>query len=249
MQTTAKVELSVEVLHQALALLDLGEPHALFTGGERYYSPRFKQESDAALHRALHAAGVGGPHGVDPAFADLLTVMQRRHVEFYGWMQDAEGPYSVLTAASGRAAVLAERVRDTVTFEWIDANRLLDAFLHRLPTTPPARGEALSVRIEDLEPPTGDLLMRRSAAADRPPAARRLDMLLKAERVGGAKLYTAKRDVYGKRVRAQSWVDVIDLREGRWALHKPAGQPFVTAVPGTPQVIGTRLSELQAGLH
>ncbi|MGX7823844.1 ESX secretion-associated protein EspG [Actinokineospora sp. 24-640] len=247
----AKVELSVSTLYRLLHQLDLGEPHPLFTGGERYYSPRFKQEADAELRRALDAAGLNTSRGLDPEFVELLTVMQRAHVEFYGWLYDAEGPYSVLTAAAGRAAVLAERAGDKVTFEWVDAARLLDAFLFRLPTTPPARGEAMSVRLTDLsDKPRGGDFMRAPSSA-RPPEARRLEALLRAPRKGGGKLYTARRDPHGRRVRAQDWVDAIDLQEGRWALYRVRGrgEPFVTAVPGTVPVIGKRLSELQSSLH
>jgi hypothetical protein len=240
----AKVELSVATLYRLLGQLDLGEPHPLFTGGERYYSPRLRQEADAEFRAALIAAGVIGRDGLDQGFVELLTVMQRGQVEYYGWLHDAEGPYSVLTAAAGRVGVLAERIEDTVTFEAVEAGRLLDAFLYRLPSTPPARGEALSVRVRDLAESDG--FPRRL-----PPPARRLEALLKTERTGGGKLYTARRDPRGKRVRATAWVDVIDVAAGRWALYRVAGggEPFVTAVPGTTQVIGKRLSELQSGLH
>jgi hypothetical protein len=239
-----KAELSVATLYRLLRQLDLGEPHPLFTGGERYYSPRSRQEADAEFRAALTAAGVIGRGGVDPGFVELLTVVQRGQVEYYGWLHDAEGPYSVLTAAAGRVGVLAERSGDTVTFEPVEAVRLLDAFLHRLPSTPPARGEALSVRVQDLAGSDG--FPRRP-----PPPARKLEALLRTERTGGGKLYTARRDPRGKRVRAGSWVDVIDVAAGRWALYRVAGrgEPFVTAVPGTTQVIGKRLSELHSGLH
>lgn len=231
-----KVRISVETLYRLLHQLGLGDAHPLFTGGERYYSPRFKQEADAEFRRALEAAGLAGHRGIDPEFVDLLTAMQRAQVEYYGWLHDADGPYSVLTAAAGRTGVLAERIGDDVAFERIDAARVLDAFLRRLPNTPAARGEALSVRIADLQD-NKDVLRRV-----RPPEARRLEALLKAERTGGGKLYTARRDPRGKRTRAASWIDVIDLVDGRWALYKVAG--FVTAVPGSPQLLAKRLSEL-----
>lgn len=249
MPTTAKVTLSVETLHRLLGELRLGEAHPLFTGGERYYSPRFAQETDAAFRRALAAAGLSGPRGIDPEFTDLLAAMQRAQVEYYGWLHDADGPYSVLTAVAGRTGVLAERVGDAVAVERIDAARALDAFLFRLPNTPAARGEALSVRLADLRAGGGDLLRR--AATARPPEARRLDALLRAERRGGGKLYTARRDPRGRRTRAGGWVDVIDLVDGRWALYKAAGrgEPYVTAIPGSPRLIAKRLSQLQSGDH
>lgn len=245
-----KVELSVHALYRLLGLLELGEPHTLFTGGERYYPPRFRQEADARLRGELDAAGVNTPRGVAEEFAELLRVMQRAGVEYYGWLHDSEGPYSVLTAAHGRSAVLAERIEDKVTFEWIDPDRVMDAFLFRLPNVPAARGEGLSVRLSDLDAGTrGGFGMTRPQSA-RPPEARRLEALIRAPRLGGGKLYTARRDARGKRVRAPGWVDVVDTQEGRWAVSKVQGrgEPFVTAVPGTPQLIGRRLGELQRAI-
>ncbi|MBC6449106.1 ESX secretion-associated protein EspG [Actinokineospora xionganensis] len=237
-----KVELSVTTLFRLLDKANLGEPHVIFAGGARYYSPRFQQETDARLRRELDAAGVNGPRGVAPDFLDLLSVIQRAAVEYFGYFHDAEGPYSVVTAAVGRQAVLAERVENTVTFERVEPTRLLDAFLFRLPNVPAARGESISVRLSDLDAPKSDGFARSAG----PPQARRLQELMKQPRLGGAKLYTAKRDQRGKRLRAADWITAIDVQQGRWAVYKTSrGESSVTAVPGTPQLIATRMRELQ----
>ncbi|HVK20777.1 MAG TPA: ESX secretion-associated protein EspG [Actinokineospora sp.] len=238
-----KVELSVHTLYRLLETRNLGEPHTIFTGGERYYSPRFKQETDAQLRRELEQARVLTQRGIDADFLDLLQVVQRAGTEYYGWLKDAEGPYTVLTATAGRLGVLAERIGDQVTFERIDAARALESFVYRLPNVPAARGEAISVRVADLTPAKPDGYGRRATAA--PPQARRLDELMKQPRVGGAKLYTAKRDQRGKRARAAEWITAIDLRAGRWAIYQTGrGEKSVMAVPGSAQFISKRLREL-----
>ncbi|CRK60571.1 hypothetical protein [Alloactinosynnema sp. L-07] len=237
-----KVELSVHTLYRLLETQNLGEPHTVFTGGERYYSPRFKQENDAQFRRELERAKIVTQRGIDPDFLDLVQVVQRAGTEYYGWLRDAEGPYTVLTATAGRLGVLAERIGDQVTFERIDAARALESFVYRLPNVPPARGEAISVRMADLTPAKPDGYGRRSAA---PPQARKLDELMKQPRVGGAKLYTAKRDQRGRRLRAAEWITAIDLQAGRWAIYKTGrGETSVMAVPGSAQFIGKRLREL-----
>ncbi|WP_436492900.1 ESX secretion-associated protein EspG [Actinokineospora sp. HUAS TT18] len=237
-----KVELSVHTLYRLLETQNLGEPHTVFTGGERYYSPRFKQEDDARFRRALEEAKIVTPRGVDPDFLDLLQVIQRAGSEYYGWLHDAEGPYTVLTAVSGRMGVLAERIGDQVTFERIDPARALESFVYRLPNVPPARGEAISVRVSDLGPGKVDSYGRRAPV---PPQARRLDELMKQPRVGGGKLYTARRDQRGKRLRAAEWITAIDLQAGRWAIYQTGrGEKSVMAVPGSAQFIGKRLREL-----
>ncbi|SDC86327.1 ESX secretion-associated protein EspG [Actinokineospora iranica] len=253
MRTQSRVELSVDTLYRLLKQENLGDPHPLFTGGERYYSPRFKQESDAQFHRELDRAGLSTPQGVAEDFLDLLAVIQRGAVEYYGWLQDTEGPYSVLVAASGRSAALAQRVDEVVTFEWIDASRALEAFVFRLPNVAAARGEAISVRSADYGKPVrrdvGGFSMSDPHYAT-PQEARRLAALMKAPRVGGGKLYTAKRDHRGKRTRAKDWISFIDLADGRWALYttEGRGEKSINAVPGTPQLIARRLSELHASI-
>jgi len=251
-RTRDKVELSVESLHRLCAAQGLGEPHTLFTGGARYYPQRHQQEADAQLRRELDAAGVNGARGIDPEFLDLLGVVQRGAVEYYGWLQDAEGPYSVLVAAAGRVGVLAQRVGEKVAFERIDPARLVESFVFRLPNVPAARGEAISVRESDYADgastvDAGGFRMSRPRSA-RAPEARRLEALVRAPRVGGGKLYTARRDHRGTRVRAADWLSFIDLPDGRWALYRTSGrgERSISAVPGTPQFIRKRLSELHA---
>ncbi len=248
-----RVELSVDTLYRLLKQQNLGEPHPLFAGGERYYSPRFQQESDARLRAELDRAGVNTARGVDPGFLDLLAVLHRGATEYYGWLHDAEGPYSVLVAVAGRSAALAQRVGERVTFEQVDAGRALESFVFRLPNVPAARGEALSVRAADLAQPVapevGGFRMSRPHSAT-PPAARRLRALMSSPRVGGGKLYTAKRDHHGKRRRSADWVSFVDLVDGRWAVYSSSGrgERSVNAVPGTAQLLSRRLVELQRAL-
>ncbi|MGQ0838440.1 ESX secretion-associated protein EspG [Actinokineospora sp.] len=247
----SKIELSVHTLYRLVRQHNLGEPHTVFTGGERYFSPRFRQETDARSRRELDAAGVNTPRGVDEEFLGLLSVIQRAAVEYYGWLHDAEGPYSVLAAAAGRSAALAQRIDDKVSIERIDPAKVLDSFVYRLPNVPASRGEPISVPAADLRPqPRADGFSMSRPRSARPPAARRLEALMRAPRVGGGRLYTARRDHRGKRVRAADWVSVIDVPDGRWAVYQAPGrgERSVTAVPGTPQLIGRRLAELHQAI-
>ena len=251
-RTRDKVELSVESVHRLCVGHGLGEPHALFTGGARYYPQRVRQEADAQLRRELDAAGVNGPRGVDADFLDLLGVVQRASVEYYGWLQDTEGTYSVLVAALGRTGVLAQRIGDAVAFERVDPGRVVESFVFRLPNVAASRGEAISVRESDYADSAttadaGGFRMSRPRSAQAP-EARRLAALVAAPRVGGGKLYTARRDHRGNRVRAADWLSFIDLADGRWVLYRTAGrgERSISAVPGSPQFIRKRLAELHA---
>ena len=92
--------------------------------------------------------------------------------------------------------------------------------------------------------------MRRSASA-RPELARRLDTLLDAQRLAVTKLYAAKRDARGARSRADQWVTVLDLVEGRWTLTvtNQRGEKWINAAPGTDQVLADRLTALAGAVR
>jgi hypothetical protein len=247
MRTGRKVELSVFPLLSLMQKENLGEPHAVFAGGERYVSPRFSAEADRIVRRELADAGLGEKQDLD-SFLDLVDTVQRASVEYYGWVTTADEAYCVLVAAYGRTAVLVVRSGERVRFERCDLDRMLETLVWRLPDTGVAHGEPFSVRHSDFHAPRGRAdgsVMRRSSSA-RPEGARRLDALLKAERTAVAKLYTAKRDVNGVRQRSDRWLTVLDLVDGRWALSvsQLRGERWINAAPGTHQHIGDRILEL-----
>lgn len=247
MRTGSKVELSVFPLLSLMQKENLGEPHAVFAGGERYVSPRFSAEAERIVSRELGEAGLGARVDLD-SFLDLVNVVQRASVEYYGWVTTADEAYSVLVAAHGRTAVLVVRSGERVRFERCDLDRMVETLVWRLPDNGVARGEPFSVRHSDFHAPRGrseGSVMRRSTAA-RPEGARRLDALLKAERLAVAKLYTAKRDMSGVRQRSDRWLTVLDLVDGRWALSvsQVRGERWISAAPGTHQHIGDKVLEL-----
>ncbi|MGB3441838.1 MAG: ESX secretion-associated protein EspG [Actinophytocola sp.] len=248
MQTGRKVELSVFPLLSLMQKENLGEPHAVFAGGERYVSPRFSAEAERVVRQELDAAGLGGRREFDE-FVDLVNVVQRATVEYYGWVTTTDEAYSVLVASYGRSAVLVVRSGERVRFERCDLDRMIETLVWRLPDTGVAHGEPFSVRHTDFHAPRGRAegsVMRRSSAA-RPEAARRLDALLKAQRFAVAKLYAAKRDVNGVRHRSDRWLTVLDQADGRWALsvsQMTRGERWISAAPGTHQYIAGKMLEL-----
>jgi hypothetical protein len=247
MRTGRMVELSVFPLLSLMQKENLGEPHAVFAGGERYVSPRFSAEAERVVLRELAEAGLNERQDFD-SFLDLVNTVQRASLEYYGWVTTTDEAYSVLVAAHGRTAVLVVRSGERVRFERCDLDRMVETFVWRLPDNGIAYGEPFSVRHSDFHAPRGRAegsVMRRSSAA-RPEGARRLDALLKAERVAVAKLYTAKRDMNGVRQRSDRWLTVLDLVDGRWALSvsQMRGERWINVAPGTHQHIGDKVLEL-----
>ncbi len=241
------VELPVLPLVSLLLRENLGDPHAIFAGGERYVSPRFADEAAASLRQELAGAGLGGRDALDD-FVDMLALVQRASLEYYGWVTAGGENYTLLTASAGRRAVAVVRGGERVRFEVVDPDRLVEAFVQRLPDLRPATGDSVSVLATEFANRSSrqaGSIMRRTGSG-RSDSARRLDALLKEPRTGGAKLYAAARDRTGVRTRSAEWLTVLDLDAGRWLVYPTLGrgERAINAVPGTPHLLATKLGEL-----
>ncbi len=241
------VELSVLPLMSLLRRENLGDPHAIFAGGERYVSHRFADQAADELRKELAGAGLGDRDALRE-FVHTLSLVQRCGTEFYGWVDGAER-YAVLVASLGRRGVAVVRTGDRVRFEAADPDRLVEDLVRRLPDMRAGTGEPVSLPATELGRRAGrrpDSIMRRSGSG-RSDAARRLDVLLHEPRLGGAKLYAAARDRTGVRRRSAEWLTVLDVLSGRWVIHPTLGrgERAVTAVPATPRVLAAKLDELR----
>ncbi|HEV7652130.1 MAG TPA: ESX secretion-associated protein EspG [Actinophytocola sp.] len=241
------VELPVLALAGLLRRENLGDPHAIFAGGERYVSPRVAGAAEALLREELAGAGLGGRDALHD-FLDTLSLVQRASAEFYGWVSSGDEDTALLVAATGRRAVAVVRNGDRVRFEPADPDRPAEGLVYRLPDVRAGAGDSVSVLDTEFrargnrEPGS---IMRRSGSG-RSDGARRLDALLKEPRAGGAKLYAAVRDRAGVRTRAAEWLTVLDLAGGRWVVYPTLGrgERAVNAVPATPQLLAAKLDEL-----
>jgi len=239
------VELSVHPLVSLIHKENLGDPHPVFAGGERYVSHRYTGDAERELRAELADAGLADRDQLAD-FTGMLATIQRARTEFYGWATGNDDTYGVLAAAHGRSAFALRRHGDRVVFQRANADRLADALLEQLPDVPPARGESLSVREQEINSSAPRPVLRRSSGPVRSEQARRLDTLLRTPRNGGAKLYAARRDEAGNRIRSRTWLDLIDLPDGRWAIHLTVnrGERTINAAPATPALVAARFIEL-----
>jgi hypothetical protein len=239
------VELSVFPLISLIRNKNLGDPHPIFAGGERYVSPRYADEAERLLRDELTEDGLGRRDALDE-FVDALTLVQRASSEYYGWMSSGEQRYATLVAGSGRRAVAVMRAGDRVTVERADADRLVEELVYRLPDVRTGAGESISVLAETFGARQAGAVLRHSKSA-RPEDARRLDALVREPRLGGAKLYAARRDQNGDRHRSREQLTLLDLTVGRWLVYPTLGrgERAINAMPGSPQLIATKLTELR----
>jgi ESX secretion-associated protein EspG len=218
---------------------NLGEPHAVLAGGERYYSPRFKEENDRELRAQLGDTDPGDLY-------DALSLIQHADTEYYGWVDAGNGDEAILLAGLRGNGAMLIRSGDTVTIQRTGADRLAETLVAHLPGTRPGRGESISIRADEYGKPQSDSRMQ-VARSSRPHGVRRMEALLAAPRFGGGKLYAATRDDEGRRVRSVDWVTYLDIEDyGRWLVYaaEGRGERAVTAVPGTPDRFAAKLHEL-----
>lgn len=240
------VELSVYPLFSVIQQENLGDPHPVFGGGEGYVSPRFDAEARRWLRAELAEAGLSDRDRMTD-FTGMLSIVQTARVEFYGWVTVGDDTYAVLAAAHGHNAFALTRRGDRVSFRRVRPDRLAEAVLEQLPDLPPGRGESISVREAEVGRAGPRPVMRRaSGGVPQSEQVRRFNALVRTPRLGGAKFYAARRDDAGQRIRSQSWLDLIDLPGGRWAIYATTarGERTVNAVPATAPLVAAKLNDL-----
>ena len=239
------VELSVHALIALLRKESLGVPHPVLAGGEHYVSPRSAGEAERAFRAELARAGLSD-RGRLTDFTGMLSIIQQARTEFYGCVTGREDAYSVLVAAHGRNAFAVSRRGDRVQVQRVSSSRLAEAVVERLPDVPPGSGQPIAVREAEATRSGSRPVLRRSSGPGRSDQARRLDALLRTPRQGVAKLYAARRDDGGDRIRSRVWLDLIDLSEGRWAVYTTAGrgERTINAVAADPARVAAKLTDL-----
>lgn len=239
------VELAVHPLIALIHKENLGDPHPVLAGGEEYVSHRFVDEAEQTLRTELAQAGLAD-RGRLADFTGMLSIIQTARTEFYGWVTSDTDTYALVVAANGRNAFAMSRHGDRVRFRRVGADRLVEALVDQLPDVPPGRGEPISVREAEVTSSDPRPILRRASGPPRSEQARRLDALLRTPRRSAAKLYAARRDDNGNRIRSSEWLTLLDLADGRWAVYPTTGRSerAVNAVAATPTLVATRLTEL-----
>ncbi|MGW6936881.1 ESX secretion-associated protein EspG [Lentzea sp. NPDC054927] len=189
---------------------DLGEHHTVLHVPPAETNPR-------EVEQALHREGVQ----VDDTL-EALRVLAFADFECFGWIAfNREDTLPVVAAIAGRYGVVALRDNGYVRLQTLDGDPSATLAAH-LPEMPPGRGTSINARAEDAQ------------------SSRGLAELMQRPRTGAAKLYSARRDRYGRRRRSESFVSTIDCADGRWLVVRYAdsrGQRWVHATPATRHII------------
>jgi hypothetical protein len=81
------------------------------------------------------------------------------------------------------------------------------------------------------------------------PDVRMLKALMVQPPLGVGQLHVAARDQYGRRRVCAAPLSYLDVPEGRWMTQvttNGSGQNWVIAAPGAPQLLATKLNEMQS---
>lgn len=232
------MELALTTLIAAIEFEGLGEPHAVLAGAERFISRRVKHHADRVAWDELSGAGLTRGDRLRDDFRDTLVAIQRASVEYYGWVTDTRTSYAILAASIGPDAVVLAKTGDSVHLERLRPGDMIGAFVAQLPDVPPARGAP--IRVPPPGPAPQTIMARVQSTRD---SRRKLEAVMRQPRIGGAKLYGARRDHLGARQRSANWITVVDAQSGRWVTSR-SGDGTVNAVPGTRQVLVSKLMEL-----
>ncbi|RJQ70995.1 ESX secretion-associated protein EspG [Pseudonocardiaceae bacterium YIM PH 21723] len=248
--TDNQVVLSMETLKALFRWENLGELHNTLYTGSSWLDEEEQQAADARAWDELTARGLAGPQGLHPGFRSWLQTIARPAVEFYGWYQTTTVSGSVLVAALDSNAVTVKREGNSVTFEQARPDALAECLVRALPEVGAAQGRSLNLPEVELTGNGrgyGDGEFTGFASTKEHPDARPFRQLMKEPRTGGGELLTARRDAAGRRAKPENGINYIDIPTGRWVFQKP-DEHWVTAVPGSAQIITTKLNELQASL-
>lgn len=256
------VSVSAEALDAAVRWENLTGVNIALAVAARWRNPDEQREHDNEMRAEFGRRGLGGPRGLDPEFRETVRALARPAYEFSGFLATPDRSIGVVTAAAGREGVLALRDKDIVTLHSIRPDTLAEVLIAQLPRVPAAHGRSFNLAEADITPQTASSSRSReedtfgglSAGSPRADAARDAQLLTKVlsqPRIGGGELHAALRDRSGRSRAAAYPLTYFDTPDGRWLQQITAnrtGQRWVVAAPATPDLLVTKLYEMQQTL-
>jgi len=237
------ITVSVDALTRVLRLHDLGDPHLTLAVGAIWVDQANDTIADDIALRTFVDTDMGDRCGLSTDMIDSLTVLARPEVEYYGWFTQGATMTAVLAASIGSDAVLAVRRGHQVRLMPADEARLAEALVGCLPSTPPSCGPSINIR--QSRAVGGHTGQRRDREAGLAP-------LRRSRKTGAGELHVALRQrITQRRTIAPYPVGYHDTVDGRWWIQVIPGhdENWIVAVPGTDNLLITRLHEALDGLH
>lgn len=222
--------------------------------------PAVERQAFAELERAGLARGTN----VDAALLDTMKLLLSAPIEVHGWVGlHNKVTLGVVVASDGRNGVRAIMDEQAFYLRPVRPEDVAAAMVDVLPGAPPGRGHSITLPLDALRGLTGQSSgrprqddfsdvswMQRGPERDSERDA--LTRLLKEPRLGGGRVYAAGRDRLGRKHQVQDPITYLDLASGRWLMQQkpsPDGQPWMVAIPATPELLISRVNDLLAAVR
>lgn len=221
----APATIPARVLAWLVAAEQLGELHPVLAPAAVWRPPTMRDPSAAHAAELLTVLGWRDRAGrLEREVAASLSVLCRPTDERYGLISYQGATIGVLTARTGRDAVLAVRTPDgLIGLSTIPAARLTERLVAQAPHVPAAPGAPLAVSPAEVSTVnrhgrqrTATGLLRRAN-----PQARQAKQLLTLPRCGGGELWVAARDRAGVHHVTKQPVRYSDVDSGRYLITLP----------------------------
>jgi hypothetical protein len=214
--------------------------------------------SDAERARFVHHAwdslsrrGLGTPVAPDPRLARLVMLLRRPDREIDGRMWVGH-QLRLFAAATGDQAVLATMVGSQLTLREADATGLPRHALSVLPEASGGPGQSITLRTSDFEAAAREATDQQRLAAElRARGVRESDANDLAEMIGDVvnqgQYGSARRDKWGRRIRAHRVISFFDTKKGRYLQirrESPGTEPWTTISPADPRRMLQHLTAL-----
>jgi hypothetical protein len=204
--------------------------------------------AEAAMWQEFREVGlVDRRERLDADALDSLGALARPAVEYFAVFTERGAQHLVLVAALGNEAVVVVRAGDAVTLSSIANRALPETLVSYLPQVPPARVDAINIRLADLDAAGDDphaILLEAQPGAARDAALAR--MLRNQPATGMGELYTAARDRWGNRALLTDPLLYRDSAVGRIFV-RYAGD-YLSIAPATPALLAQRLRDAHRAL-
>ncbi len=224
--TTFLTPLTLDFLWESL---DVGEPP--YPIEVRSHGTTMDERSE------LRQQVTGELHALDGRVPDWLSVLARAEVSIDSvYQQSPEPPVSMIAAAAGSRALLADQTADGLWLRPIDSGALASTVVDLLPAAPRGREPSISVASEDL--PHG------RTHADRQVLAR---FAAQRNHRAGQLAVNARKPMGGRsRSPVLSWFDTETGRYLTYARRGADGREWITIAPADAPTLRHRLTELMA---
>lgn len=222
------VTMRADQLATALRRAGLGEPHATLSLPAVWRDAEAERVADDAAWQACVRLGLTDGQCLRHNVMATLEVLTAPLVEFAGWFTTRGQHSAALAAAIGAEAVLAVRRGEQVSLRTVEAGRVADSLVGRMPWAQPGVGRPTAVHLARMR---AELGVRHDVDGLTHPTVVEFDQdiallarLTGPDVPGFGELHVATREPHSRRRHAAPHpIRYVDSATGRWLVETAPG--------------------------